>query len=39
MTMAFLVHDKALFSKLSVGKEIQFEITPVGQGYMVSAVK
>lgn len=39
MTMAFMVHDKALFNKLSVGKEIQFEITPMGQGYMVSAVK
>ncbi len=39
MTMAFLIKDKALFSKLSVGKEIQFEITPMGQGYMVSAVK
>lgn len=39
MTMAFMVHDKALFNKLSVGKEIQFEITPMGQGYMLSAVK
>lgn len=39
MTMAFLVHDKTLFSKLAVGKEIQFEITPMGQGYVVSAVK
>ncbi len=39
MTMAFKVHDKALFNKLAVGKEIQFEITPMGQGYMVSAVK
>lgn len=39
MTMTFMVHNKALFDKLSVGKKISFEIAPRGKGYLVTAVK
>lgn len=39
MTMGFMVHDKTLFNKLAVGKKIDFEITPMGKGYLVTTVK
>lgn len=39
MTMAFAVKDKALFSKLAVGKKVNVEMTQQGADYIVTAVK
>ncbi len=39
MTMGFMVKDKLLFDKLSVGKKLDFEFVQSGKGYVVTAVK
>ena len=39
MTMGFLVNDKKLLNKLSVGKQVNVEFKKEGAGYVVVAVK
>jgi len=39
MTMDFAVKNKILFDKLTVGKQVQVELTQQGRDYVVTAVK
>ncbi len=39
MTMGFMVKDKALFDKLAVGKNVEFEFVQQGSDYVVTTVK
>jgi Cu(I)/Ag(I) efflux system protein CusF len=39
MTMGFVVKDKMLYDKLSVGKNVDFEFVQGKKGYEVTAVK
>lgn len=39
MTMGFLVKDKMLLDKLTVGKKVDFEFVQGSKGYVVTAVK
>lgn len=39
MTMGFVVKDKMLMDKLSVGKKVQFEFVQEGGKYVVTSVK
>ena len=39
MTMDFTVGDKALFSKLTQGKKVQFDFVMRGDEYVITAVK
>ena len=39
MTMGFLVKDKMLLDKLTVGKKVDFEFVPGTKGCVVTAVK
>lgn len=39
MTMAFGVKDKALLSKLSTGKKVEFEFTQEGTVYTITSAK
>lgn len=39
MTMGFMVTDKMLFDKLTVGKKVNFEFVQDTKGYIVTGVK
>ncbi|MBI3149548.1 MAG: copper-binding protein [Betaproteobacteria bacterium] len=39
MRMAFAIRDKTLFSKLAVGKKVDFEFVKDGKFYVVTKVK
>ncbi len=39
MTMGFMVTDKMLMDKLTVGKKVNFEFIQTADGYVVTAVK
>lgn len=39
MTMGFMVNDKMLFDKLTVGKQVNFEFVQGAKGYVVTSVK
>jgi Cu(I)/Ag(I) efflux system periplasmic protein CusF len=39
MTMGFTVKDKALFSKLKIGAQVDFQLVKEGNEYVVVAVK
>lgn len=39
MTMGFKVKDKALFDKLGVGSQVEFEFVREGGGYLVTGVR
>lgn len=39
MTMGFMVNDKMLFDKLTVGKKVNFEFAQDTKGYVVTSVK
>jgi len=39
MTMGFMVMDKALLEKLSVGKTVDFDFVQSGKGYAITSVR
>src|SRR5574338_818794 len=39
MTMGFKVKDKALIDRLAVGKQVEFDFTKEGAGFIVTAVR
>ena len=39
MTMGFLVKDKMLLNKLTVGKKVDFEFVQGSKGYVVTSIK
>ena len=39
MTMGFVVKEKGLFDKLTVGKKVKVEFVQDGNAYVVTAIK
>jgi Cu(I)/Ag(I) efflux system protein CusF len=39
MTMTFMVKDKMIFDKLTVGKKVEFQVAKQGSDYVVTGVK
>ena len=39
MTMTFMVKDKMMFDKLTVGKKVEFQVAKQGTDYVVTGVK